>query len=93
VGDGKKSRGHFNAIQDAVKALPPEGGRICVLPGTHYANVELQGRLNIHISGCGLQTVIFPVNGRADEPIFHIDSCIGIQLCNLTLVAGNWCRN
>jgi hypothetical protein len=86
VGDGKKSRGHFNSIQDAVKALPTEGGRICVLPGTHYANVELQERLNIHISGCGLQTVIFPVNGRMDEPIFQIDSCIGIQLCNLTLV-------
>ena len=88
VGDGKKSRGHFNSIQDAVNALPPEGGRICVLPGTHYANVKLQEPLkNIHISGCGLQTVIFPVNGRTDEAIFHIDACIGIQLCNLTLVA------
>jgi len=87
VGDGKKSRGHFNSIQDAVSALPPEGGEICVLPGTHYANVKLQGSLkNIHISGCGLQTVIFPVNGRMDEAIFHIEACTGIQLRNLTLV-------
>lgn len=88
VGDGKKSRGHFNSIQDAVNALPPEGGRICVLPGTHHANVKLQEPLkNIHISGCGLQTAIFPVNGRTDEALFHIDACSGIQLCNLTLVA------
>ncbi len=88
VGDGKKSRGHFNSIQDAVNALPPEGGRICVLPGTHYANVKLHEPLkNIHICGCGLQTLIFPVNGRTDEAIFQIDACSGIQLCNLTLVA------
>ncbi|MDD5412823.1 MAG: DUF6519 domain-containing protein, partial [Methylobacter sp.] len=87
VGDGKKSRGHFNSIQDAVKALPTEGGRICVLAGTHYANVELQERLNIHISGCGLQTIIFPEEGRKKEAIFQIDGCIGIQLRDLTLVA------
>ncbi len=87
VGDGKKSRGQFNSIQDAVNALPTEGGRICVLSGTHYANVKLQELSNIHISGCGLQTVIFPVNGRTDEAIFHIEACNGIQLCDLTLVA------
>ena len=89
VGDGNKSRGHFNSIQDAVYALPPEGGRICVLPGRHYANVKLQERFkNIHISGCGLQTVIFPENKTQDKAIFQIDGCSsGIQLCDLTLVA------
>ncbi len=86
VGDGKKSRGHFNSIQDAVNALPPEGGKVCVLAGTHYANVKLQGLLNVHISGCGLQTVIFPEDTKTDEAIFHIVSCSGIQLCDLTLV-------
>lgn len=87
VGDGIKSRGHYPSIQEAVNALPPEGGKVCVLPGTHYANVRLHALDNIHISGCGLQTVIFPTTGQPNDAIFNIEASTGIQISDLTLVA------
>ena len=39
VGDGKESHGDFDSIQEAVDSLPERGGKICVLPGEHKANV------------------------------------------------------
>jgi len=41
VGDGIVSRGDFTSIQAAVDALPPEGGKICVLPGTFLEAVRV----------------------------------------------------
>jgi hypothetical protein len=53
VGDGQVSFGDFNTVQEAIEALPPEGGEICLLPGTHNGRIDLRNRENILISGCG----------------------------------------
>jgi hypothetical protein len=56
VGDGLRSFGDFNTIQDAVNALPPEGGEICLLPGVFAENVRIVDRRHIRIHGCGYRS-------------------------------------
>lgn len=58
VGDGRTTFGDFNVIQDAVDALPAEGGEICLLPGIHEGRIDLSGRSNITIHGCGRRTIV-----------------------------------
>ena len=53
VGDEKESFGRFTKIQDAVNALPPDGGTVCVLPGEYEESVTIAGKRNITIEGCG----------------------------------------
>jgi hypothetical protein len=53
VGDGMESFGDFDSIQEAVDRLPPEGGEICLLPGTFEENVLIASRSSIRIHGCG----------------------------------------
>jgi len=87
VGDGIKSKGDFNSIEEAVQNLPAEGGKICVLPGEHIANVSITGRKQIRISGCGERTIIRPHPDRIHEPIFYIDGSQKIRLDHMSLVA------
>jgi hypothetical protein len=54
VGEG----GDFNSINAAIKHLPPEGGEICVLAGRYFENVEISGRVDVAIYGCGPETRI-----------------------------------
>ena len=89
VGDGVHTHGDFNSIEEAIKHLPPQGGRICVLPGEHTANATLTNLQNIHIIGCGVHTIVHPhpnANNVA-APIFKIESCQNIQIENMTLMA------
>lgn len=58
VGDGEQSSGQFMSIQDAINALPPSGGHVCVRPGTYFGEITLMGHDNITITGCGDLTVI-----------------------------------
>ncbi len=60
VGDGLHSHGRFTRIQDAIAALPAEGGKICVLPGTYVEDVVLLRRRGITIEGCGTRTLLRP---------------------------------
>jgi hypothetical protein len=53
VGDGLRSFGDFNRIQDAINALPPDGGEICLLPGVFAENVTIRNRRHIRVHGCG----------------------------------------
>jgi hypothetical protein len=87
VGDGVHSQGDFNSIEEAVKNLPPEGGKICVLPGEHLANVILENLRDVHITGCGAHTIIRPRPDQMSNPIFLIRSSRNIQLDNMTLIA------
>ncbi len=87
VGDGSNSQGLFNSLEDAIDFLPAEGGKICLLPGRHQANVSIENRQNIQITGCGCQTIVQPRPGQEDQPIFQIASCQNIQLEQMTLVA------
>ena len=66
VGDGDTSIGDFEKIQDAIDALPPEGGEVCILPGTYTENVKLLNLTNVTLSGCGPRTII-QSNPPADE--------------------------
>lgn len=87
VGDGIHSNGDYNSIEDAVDNLPPDGGRICVLTGEHQANVTLSGRSNICISGCGESSVVKPLPDNSGAPIFLINSCLKIELSQLSIFA------
>ncbi|MEO8148078.1 MAG: DUF6519 domain-containing protein [Bacteroidia bacterium] len=89
VGDGIRSTGDFNSIQEAVDNLPERGGKICVLPGEHLASVIIKNRRQIQISGCGDQSIIRPEENRFSEPIFLIENSQKIQIEQLTLYAEN----
>ncbi len=100
VGDGKNSQGDFNSIEEAIEAIhklpppvdgkidPPVGGKICVLPGIHTANVDIINRDNIHITGCGVHSIVLPrtTETTTSEPIFRIAFSRNIQIDHLTLV-------
>ena len=58
VGDGSNSVGDYTSINEAIKKLPPQGGEICVLAGQYYENVEIAGRVDVTIYGCGPDTRI-----------------------------------
>src|SRR5690606_28758739 len=80
VGDGKRSFGDFNSIQEAVDNLPGAGGKICVLPGEHWANVKINNRQNIQISGCGERSLILPHPDNSKASVFLIGSSIKIKI-------------
>ena len=87
VGDGLHSHGDFNSIEQALEELPAEGGKICVLPGIHEANVAIINRRQVHISGCSDLSIVRPGIKQAEDPIFHIANSQKVQIENLTLVA------
>jgi hypothetical protein len=71
VGDGIHSFGHFTSIQAAVNALPPQGGKVCVREGVYEEFVEIGGRTNVTIEGCGERTIVAtPAGGGGD--VFHV---------------------
>ena len=89
VGDGQSSFGDFNSIQDAVDALPAEGGEICLLPGIHLGPIDLRNRRDIKVSGCGGRTRIEidadPANpGR---PGVRLDGSRNISFSDFTISA------
>ncbi len=86
VGDGIRTRGDFDNIEDAILHLPNSGGKICLLPGLHEANVRLEGKRNITIEGCGKQTRVIPRKNNRQSPIFHIIDSECIALLDLDLV-------
>jgi hypothetical protein len=55
VGNGVDSLGDYVSIQAAIDGLPPEGGKVCVLPGTYTEAVRIE-RPDIVVEGCGGQT-------------------------------------
>jgi hypothetical protein len=86
VGDGIRSQGDFNSIEEALTHLPPQGGKICLLPGVHRTNAVIQRRQNIRITGCGPHTIVQPRPNQPTDPIFRIASSQAIQLDAMTLM-------
>lgn len=90
VGDGMVSHGDFDSIQDAINHLPPEGGRICVLPGDHYGPVRID-RPGVSLHGCGARSRILPAT-EADsgdpEPMIHVYATQNVALKHLWVKAG-----
>ncbi|MEI7898003.1 MAG: DUF6519 domain-containing protein [bacterium] len=92
VGDGKQSNGYFNSIEDALINLPDDGGKICLLPGVHFANVEINKKSNIWIMGCGEKTIVssaLPLteNSNIPDPVFLIRNSENIRITDMTISA------
>lgn len=87
VGDGKRSKGDFNSIQEAVNNLPADGGKICVLPGEHIANVVIFQKRQIRITGCGEHSIVRPGPDMLATPVFLIQNSQKIQVDQLTIAA------
>ncbi|HLP62360.1 MAG TPA: right-handed parallel beta-helix repeat-containing protein, partial [Candidatus Deferrimicrobium sp.] len=88
VGDGKTSFGDMDSIQAAVDKLL-QGGRICILPGFHNANVVIENGRNIIISGCGKQTIVIPpgeTENNLVQPLFLLKNSEHIILENMDMI-------
>lgn len=86
VGDGIRSHGDFKKIQDAIDALPKEGGEVCILPGLYEENVELKSPHNrdVILRGCGRVTLIRAPNGK---PAITVQYGQGITIESLAVEA------
>lgn len=90
VGDGEQSSGHFSKIQDAIDMLPPEGGEVCVLPGTYKENVFLKDKSKIAIHGCGHRSRLVspsPNLGSAAIAAIRIENSDSIVIESMALIA------
>lgn len=92
VGDGVKSHGDFKKIQDAINALPKDGGEVCILPGLYVENIVLEPPHNkkVILKGCGKRTVIkfAPPNPNVPGPIapvIHVKYGQGITIESLAV--------
>lgn len=87
VGDGTHSWGNFGRIQDALNALPPAGGEVCVLAGTYRENVRVERR-NVKIHGCGPRSrVEAPAAPPLAQPVFTITNSRAVTLDHLAVIA------
>ncbi|MEQ9498478.1 MAG: DUF6519 domain-containing protein [Deltaproteobacteria bacterium] len=91
VGDGVTSFGDVRTIREALNRLPPEGGRVCVLPGRYEESVII-GRSDVIVEGCGALTQI--VSDAADTDgspaaLFTVFDADRVQLRDMTLVPAN----
>jgi len=86
VGDGVRTFGDFNSLEEAVASLPSTGGEICLLPGIHIANVRIEKRINIKIHGCSKHTIVLPRPEARSSFVFHIVDSVGIEITNLAVV-------
>lgn len=95
VGDDVVSFGQVNSLAAAVALLPIAGGRISLLPGQHEVAVEIVGRSNIEIVGCGPRSVLVnaaivtptPAIGTAGSPLVSLIDCTDIVIKNLAIAA------
>lgn len=87
VGDGHHSFGDFNAIQDAIDALPAEGGEICLLPGQHEGRIDLHNRHDIRISGCGRRSrvIIGPDAAHPGRPGIWLNDASRIHFADFSV--------
>jgi hypothetical protein len=90
VGDGTHSHGNFEKIQDAINALPPSGGQICVLTGVYDESVVIDAKVAIIIHGCGPRTRVRAVvdANEAPQPAFLISNSTAITLEDMAIESG-----
>lgn len=83
VGDGNISNGNFQRIQDAINALPPSGGKICLLPGEFNENIVIN-KSGVTIEGCGERTRLVALTS---EPTFLIGEVNQVHLKYFSITA------
>lgn len=90
VGDGTKSFGNFGKIQDAVNALPADGGKICVLAGLYDESVVIDKRVAITIHGCGPRSRVRAIGtgNQPPQPAFLITNSTAIALEDMAIESG-----
>lgn len=87
VGDGLTSFGDFNSLEQAALHLPAEGGELCLLPGTHYANLVLSNRSNIRIKGCPHRSWLLARPETPAATILAFSNCSDIHISGIDLVS------
>ena len=87
VGDGVRTFGDFNSLEEAARNLPAAGGDLCLLPGLHFANLVLRDRVNVRIHGCARRTMVLPRSDAPDRPIVTLEGGRGIEVSELDLVS------
>ncbi|WP_146658339.1 hypothetical protein [Enhygromyxa salina] len=95
VGDGEESNGMVNSLQEALDLLPSTGGKICLLPGLHDGEVELDGVTGVTIAGCGPLSKLQNVNledlgseiTTKGAAVVTLTDCQDITLKNFSVVA------
>jgi hypothetical protein len=90
VGDGTHSYGNFSRIQDAVQALPPSGGQLCVLAGVFNESVRIDQRVAIRIHGCGSRSRVRAGVDANNNPLpgFMISNSTAIGIEDLAIESG-----
>jgi len=83
VGDGVRSHGDFDTLDEALANLPPEGGVIGMMPGRHTASVTIAGRHNVTIRGCERQTQVVPASGY----VLRVEDSSGVVIEELDMLA------
>lgn len=89
VGDGIHSHGDFTSVQQAINQLPPDGGEVCVLPGSYEEHVIIESN-NIHLHGCGREARIVapdPGPNATPEPAIRITGASNVSVSNLAVQA------
>jgi hypothetical protein len=89
VGDGIASVGDQTSIQAAVDMLPSDGGRIAVRPGVYTETVNIAGRRNVSIEGCGNATIIRNPSESPTGDLVSIVRSTGVTLTGLALDVAN----
>jgi hypothetical protein len=90
VGDGVAHVGDFTTIQEAVNRLPADGGQICLYPGTYIENIRIDGRRNVHITGCGRRSRVVSRPPNADgvaAAVFTISDSERVKIESLAVEA------
>ena len=85
VGNGLTTFGDFNSLEEAASHLPPQGGKLCLLPGIHFANLDLTDRHDITIEGCRRRTMVLPRLKKFADPIIRISGGREIEITNLDM--------
>jgi hypothetical protein len=87
VGDDTHSFGDYSSIQDAINALPTDGGEVCVLRGRYPETLTLNQVSDVVIQGCGPGTVLAPPAGAAATAAIAITASNRITLRDFAIEA------
>lgn len=89
VGDGIESFGMFSKVQDAIDALPPSGGAVCVLPGVFREAVKIEGLVNVTLHGCGPRSrIVAPDVKDKDSVAVTVSDSRDVAVESLALEGG-----
>lgn len=86
VGDGVVSHGDVEAIEDAIAALPADGGEVCLLPGIHRTAAVIANRRNVTIKGCGAATRVIPRPSNTAGIVFHVIDSQRVTLSDMDIL-------